>query len=318
MSVRVSNLKLKTQNSKFKTHRRCITMPQIRPPLPPHLKKRLPLGGEGTRVRSLIHGNGLHTVCESAKCPNIHECWAKGTATFMILGDQCTRRCTFCSVPKGTTLPVDMSEAERVADVAAALKLRHVVVTSVNRDDLEDGGAALFAACIRELRRRIPQVVVEILTPDFQGRRASLEIALVERPEIFNHNVETVPRLYPPVRPGANYKQSLQVLAEAKEICSGVKTKSGLMVGLGERRAEIEDVLRDLRGSDVDFLTIGQYLAPTPQHHPIREFVAPQVFREFEEFAYGLGFEYVASGPFVRSSYMAEAALEHARVEGKN
>jgi lipoic acid synthetase len=256
------------------------------------------------RMRPVLEG--LHTVCQSARCPNIGECWGRGTATFMILGNLCTRRCSFCAVPQGTPEPPDPGEPERLAEAAATLGLRHVVITSVTRDDLADDGAGQFAECIRAVRRRIPGASVEVLIPDLRGKPEALETVLSETPEVLNHNLETVPRLYKRVRPGTTYKRSLEVLQRARRRGTS-KTKSGFMVGLGETREEILDTLRDLRAHGVQIVTIGQYLKPRDHRIPMFRYVHPDEFVEFKAFGHSLGFEHVESGPLVRSSYHAEA-----------
>jgi lipoic acid synthetase len=252
-----------------------------------------------------MRGLDLHTVCEEAHCPNLGECWNRGTATFMILGDVCTRACGFCAVKTG--LPgsaPDRDEPRRVADAAARMRLRHAVVTSVNRDDQPDGGAGIFAQTIREIRQRMPGCTVEVLIPDFKGRWEALQVVIDARPEILNHNVETVPRLYRQARSGANFARSLELLKRSKE--QGLLTKSGVMVGLGEERPELEETIRAIRGSGTDVLTVGQYLRPSPQHLPVLRYYAPAEFEELRAFALGLGYAHVESGPLVRSSYHAE------------
>jgi lipoic acid synthetase len=248
----------------------------------------------------------LHTVCEEARCPNLGECFSHGTATFMLLGDRCTRRCGYCSVTTAKPLPPDPLEPVRVAEAAARMGLRYVVLTSVNRDDLADGGAAHFAATVREIQRALPGAGVEVLTPDFQGDREALAAVLAARPEVFNHNIETVPRLFPRLRPRGAYRRSLELLAAAKSLRSSQATKSGLMVGLGEIDDEVGAVLADLRSASVDIVTIGQYLRPTRQHEPVHRYVAPETFRAFEMQAHAIGFPTVYSGVFVRSSFNAE------------
>jgi len=252
---------------------------------------------------------GLHTVCESAACPNIGDCWNRRTATFMILGNVCTRRCGFCAVQKGAPLAVDYDEPLRVAEAAAAMGLRYAVVTSVNRDDRKDGGAELFALTIHAIRERIPGCRVEVLIPDFQGSREALEVVMAARPDVLNHNTETVPRLYRQVRLGARYERSLELLAAAKEISPDTPVKSGLMLGLGETAPEVIAVMQDLRGHGVDILTLGQYLRPSPRHLPIVRYVAPQEFDEFRRDGYTMGFGHVEAGPLVRSSFHAAEAL---------
>lgn len=274
---------------------------------PQWLRKRLPAPAKTRPVLDLLEELGLNTVCQQAHCPNVGECFARGTATFMILGKVCTRDCAFCAVEGGTPLPPDPDEPEHVAEAAASLALRHVVVTSVTRDDLPDGGSGHFGATIRAIHART-EATVEVLTPDFGGRPADVDRVLDAGPEVFNHNVETVPRLYGAVRPGADYARSLAVLARAAgRARQGIPvTKSGLMLGLGETEAETRGVLRDLRKAGCRVVTLGQYLAPSAGHHPVAEFVTPERFEQLGELARRMGFEAVASGPFVRSSYGAE------------
>ncbi|MBE3580602.1 MAG: lipoyl synthase [Thermoanaerobacteraceae bacterium] len=281
--------------------------------LPPWLHKRIPAGGSLETTRKLLEELQLNTVCQSALCPNLGECFARRTATFMILGKVCTRNCRFCAVEGGRPEPVDPDEPRRVAVAAARLGLRHVVVTSVTRDDLPDGGAGQFAATIGALRDQLPQAIIEVLTPDFKGERASIARVVEARPHIFNHNVETVPRLYPRVRPAADYRRSLEVLKMVKDLVPDIYTKSGMMVGLGETREEVEEVMADLRGAGCDILTIGQYLRPSPQHLAVEEFVPPETFEHYGQLGRKMGFLYVASAPFVRSSYNA---AEFSRAEG--
>jgi lipoic acid synthetase len=253
---------------------------------------------------------GLHTVCESARCPNIHECFHRGTATFMILGNVCTRSCGFCAVPRGRPLPLDPEEPANVARMAANWKLRHVVITSVNRDELPDGGSAHWARTVRAVKRALPQARVEVLTPDFCGDLDAVARVLDAGPDVFNHNVETVPRLYRRVRPQAVYEQSLRVLAFARRQAPAVLTKSGFMLGLGETPDEVAALLRDLRSAGVDIATIGQYLQPTRRHLPVEEYVSPETFGRYRDLGLSLGFRAVFSGPLVRSSYMADAIVE--------
>ena len=277
--------------------------------LPQWTKKRLGPLSELHTMKALLRKRGLHTVCESARCPNIGECFSKPTATFMILGNVCTRSCGFCSVESGKKpLDVDPREPENIALTVKELGLRHVVVTSVTRDDLPDHGAGQFALTIRTIRDTISNIFVEVLTPDFGGRKELLDIVLDAGPDIFNHNLETVPSMYPLVRPQARYERSLEVLKSARS--SGVLTKSGLMVGLGEKEKEVEGVLRDLRDAGCDAVTIGQYLRPTKENLEVREYVRPEIFEEYALYAKGLGFRYVYSGPFVRSSYNAAGLIE--------
>ena len=274
--------------------------------LPSWIKKRISLGEEGEETQKLLQSLSLHTVCESAHCPNRGECFMKKVATFLIMGNVCTRGCRFCAVEKGMPQPLDFKEPGRVGEASRRLGLKHVVVTSVTRDDLPDGGASHFAATIREIRQALPFSTVEVLTPDFQGRKEDLQVVVKENPEVFNHNVETVPRLYHSVRPLASYKRSLTLLERVKEISPSIITKSGLMVGLGERREEVVELLEDLRSVGCDVVTIGQYLRPSPRHLEVQEYVPPLVFSWYEDVAHSLGFRGVASGPFVRSSYLAE------------
>lgn len=280
--------------------------------LPDWLKRDLPRGNENFFTRDLLHELDLETVCENARCPNRPECYSRRTATFMILGNVCTRPCGFCSVPRGTPLELADDEPERVAEASARLGLRHVVITSVTRDDLSDGGAEHFHRCIVAVRRRT-QAVVEVLTPDFLGSVAAIDRVLEARPEVFNHNMETVPRLYRKVRGRADYQRSLDLLAHVKRRSPEIVTKSGLMLGLGESIPELFDVLADLRRVACDTLTLGQYLAPTLKHIPVARFVAPAEFEALGSLARSMGFQHVASGPFVRSSYHAdEMAPDHA------
>ncbi len=274
---------------------------------PEWLKVRLPQHGTFVATRAIVNGNRLHTVCESARCPNIGECWGAGTATFMILGNVCTRGCRFCAVATGRPTELDREEPGRVADAVAAMNIRHAVITSVNRDELPDGGAAIFAATIRAIRQRAAGVTIEVLIPDFMGDRESLDIVLDARPEILNHNVETVPRCYRMVRPQAKYARSLWVLARAKS--KGLVTKSSIMVGLGESEEEVVGVLRDLRGVDCDNVTIGQYLQPTKKHIAVQRWVTPDEFARYSRAALAMGFRHVESGPLVRSSYHAERGV---------
>ncbi len=277
---------------------------------PSWLRAPAPAGENYHDLKSLITRLRLHTVCESAACPNVGECWNLRTATFMILGNVCTRRCGFCAVEKGAPLPVDYDEPNRVAEAVAAMGLKFAVITSVNRDDRPDGGAELFAMVIRAIRRRIPGCGVEVLIPDFQGNRDAVRTVMEAAPDVLNHNTETVPRLYRQVRLGARYERSLEVLAYAKEIAPATPTKSGLMLGLGERPDEVLDVMRDLRAHGVDILTLGQYLRPSPRHLPIVRYVPPAEFDEFRRAGYEMGFAHVESGPLVRSSYHASHAVK--------
>lgn len=300
----------------MKDHETTPSQPRRR--LPPWLKKRLPTGTAVAETRAILSQLGLETVCRSAQCPNLPECFARHTATFMILGTHCTRSCRFCAVGHATPDAVRQDEPEALAEAARLMKLRHVVVTSVTRDDLPDGGSGHFARVITTLRNTLPEAVIEVLTPDFQGRLADVRTVIEARPDIFNHNVETVPRLYSRVRPQADYQRSLDVLAMARTLADEQQTtssrrtytKSGMMVGCGEQRQELSQVMADLRGVGCDILTIGQYLAPSAEHLPVERFVPPEEFAEYEAEGRKLGFRAVASGPFVRSSYNAQAVFE--------
>ncbi|MBL8486468.1 MAG: lipoyl synthase [Rhodocyclaceae bacterium] len=268
-------------------------------------------------VKRILRDHHLHTVCEEATCPNIGECFGKGTATFMVLGDLCTRRCPFCDVGHGKPLPPDSEEPEKLARTVAALGLKYVVVTSVDRDDLKDGGAGHFAECIRRLRELSPGTRIEVLVPDFRGRlEVALDALAAAPPDVMNHNLETVPRLYRQARPGADYAHSLQLLKAFKARHPGIPTKSGLMVGLGETDDEILDVMRDLRAHDVEMLTIGQYLAPSGHHLPVARYVHPDIFAMFAREAGAMGFAHAASAPLVRSSYHADRQASEAGVAG--
>jgi len=279
--------------------------PPVRQPKPSWLRAKAPVGENFHQLKKLARGLGLHTVCESAQCPNIGECWNHSTATFMLLGDICTRRCGFCAVPKGRPQPIDLDEPRRVAEAVATLGLKHAVITSVNRDDDNLGGARIFAETIREVRRVAPDCRVEVLIPDFQGMDEALRIVLDARPDVLNHNIESVPRLYRAVRSGARYERTLRLLDNAKKFSPGMVTKSGLMVGLGETMTELVDVFRDLAERKVDILTVGQYLRPSRDHLPIARFYTPEEFAYLKEEALRLGFRHVESGPLVRSSYHA-------------
>lgn len=264
-------------------------------------------------IKDILRASGLVTVCEEASCPNIGECFGKGTATFMIMGDKCTRRCPFCDVGHGRPDPLDENEPINLANTIAQLKLSYVVITSVDRDDLRDGGAAHFAACINKVRELSPHTRIEILTPDFRGRMdRALEILKATPPDVMNHNLETVPRLYKEARPGSDYEYSLSLLKRFKELHPNTPTKSGIMVGLGETDEEILQVMRDLRANDVDMLTIGQYLTPSGNHLPVRRYVHPDTFKMFEEEAYKMGFAHAAVGAMVRSSYHADVQAHEA------
>lgn len=278
----------------------------------PWLIRRIPAGVETGKVQELIEGLQLHSVCQSASCPNQGECFHAGTATFMILGGVCTRGCRFCAVPKGVVEALDPDEPVKVADAVATLGLKHAVVTSVTRDDLPDGGASQFVGCIQSIRQRSPGTTVEVLTPDFAGNRAALQVVLAEKPDVFNHNVETVPRLYSSVRPQANYQQSLTVLQQAAQSEIG-RIKSGLMLGLGETENEVLAVFQDLLAVGVNCLTLGQYLQPSREHLPVVNYIHPDQFEKMAEEAYRLGFFHVAAGPLVRSSYHAGEVFDKSR-----
>jgi len=276
---------------------------------PPWIRVRLPAGNAVAELKSRLRDNRLVTVCEEATCPNIHECFNKGTATFMILGEICTRRCSFCDVAHGRPRPPDDNEPENLARTIRDMKLRYVVITSVDRDDLRDGGAGHYVRCLDHIRELCPGIKLEILVPDFRGKgrmERALEILAASPPDVFNHNLETVKPLYANVRPGADYDWSLELLKRFKARHPDIPTKSGIMLGLGETRLQVEQVLKDLRANDVDMITLGQYLQPTPHHHPVLRFWTPQEFEQLANFGYELGFNHVASGPLVRSSYHAD------------
>jgi lipoic acid synthetase len=279
--------------------------PRIRQPKPEWLKAPAPLGENYRNLKTLARRLGLHTVCESAQCPNIGECWNHRTATFMLLGNVCTRRCGFCAVPKGRPEPIDWDEPRRVAEAVATLGLKHAVVTSVNRDDDNLGGARIFAETIREIRLVAPSCSVEVLIPDFQGDDEALRIVLDARPEILNHNTESVPRLYAAVRSGARYPRTLRLLGNVKKFAPGMRSKSGVMAGLGETIPELLGTFRDLAAQQVDILTVGQYLRPSKDHLPIARFYTPDEFGYLKSEALAMGFRHVESGPLVRSSYHA-------------
>ena len=284
---------------------------QTKPDRPKWLKAPAPVGENYRELKSLVQDLKLHTVCESAACPNIGECWNQRTATFMILGNMCTRRCGFCAVQKGAPLEVDMDEPRRVAEAVALMGLKHAVITSVNRDDRRDGGAELFAMTIRAIHERVPGCQVEVLVPDFQGNYDAMRTVMEAGPEVLNHNTETVPRLYRTVRLGADYPRSLEMLAYAKSLRPETPTKSGLMLGLGETNDEVLRVMRDLRAHNVDILTLGQYLQPSKKHLPIVRYATLEEFAEFKKAGYEMGFAHVESGPLVRSSYHASDAVEN-------
>lgn len=273
--------------------------------LPVWLTKKVPSPSTVREVEGMMRDAKLHTVCESARCPNLGECWSKKTATFMILGDVCTRKCGFCAIKTGRPDEVDAREPRRVAEIAKSMGLKHIVVTSVARDELADEGATQFAETIRALRAEIPNAIVEVLTPDFKGKRWCIKIVTDARPDIYNHNIETVERLSPSVRSGAKYRRTLELLQFVKQTDAAIHTKSGIMLGLGESREEVVETLRDLRRVGVDAVTIGQYLRPTMNHLPVAEYVHPDAFAEYERIGMEMGFLFVASGPFIRSSYNA-------------
>jgi lipoic acid synthetase len=282
------------------------------PPRPDWIRARAPVGERYEALTALMRGLALHTVCEEAHCPNIGECWNRGTATFMILGDVCTRACGFCAVKTGLPgRPPDPQEPARVADAIARMGLSHAVITSVNRDDQRDGGAAIFAECIRQVRARVPGCAIEVLIPDFKGNWDALDVVLEARPDVLNHNTETVPRLYRRVRPGARFERSLELLRRSRD--RGLLTKSGIMVGLGEEWDEVLETIRAIRGSGTDVLTVGQYLRPSRDHLPLQRYYTPDEFARIKEFALGLGYGHVESGPLVRSSYHADAHVPAAR-----
>jgi lipoic acid synthetase len=272
---------------------------------PSWIRVRAPSGETYSGLQKMMRAKKLHTVCEEARCPNIGECWGSGTATFLMMGDTCTRSCKFCDIKTGRPAPLDWTEPDRVARAVQSMGLEHAVITSVNRDEREDGGAPIFAMVIRKIREYQPGCSVEVLTPDFKGAIDALRIVMDARPEILNHNVETVPRLFKPVQPQAHYEWSRDTLVNAKKLDPKVLTKSGIMVGLGEEMAEIKDVMRDLRQWDVDILTIGQYLRPSREHLPIHRYYTLEEFEELKTFGKDIGFKWVESGPLVRSSYHA-------------
>jgi lipoic acid synthetase len=280
---------------------------------PEWLKVRLPMGPQVEELRRLMRSKSLHTVCEEAHCPNMAECWGAGTATFMILGDTCTRSCGFCAVKTGKPNELDRAEPARVGDAVARMGVKHAVVTSVNRDELEDGGAAMFAETIREIRRQSPGTSVEVLIPDFRGVVDALDVVLAERPEILNHNVETVPRLYPRVRPQARFERSLEVLRRTKERAPELVCKSGIMVGLGETMDEVQETMQAIADQGTDVLTVGQYLRPSPEHLPIERYWTPAEFVGLHDRGMTMGFDHVEAGPLVRSSYHAERHVGIAR-----
>lgn len=283
--------------------------------LPDWLTIRLPKPDTIQQVEQMMREARLHTVCESARCPNLPECWSKGSATFMILGDICARSCGFCAIKTGKPLPLDPQEPQRLAETAKKMRLKHIVVTSVARDDLPDEGAGQFAATIRALHETIPHAIVEVLTPDFKAKAWCVRRVVEAEPEIFNHNIETVERLQTIVRPQARYERSLKVLEMVKQMNPNLYTKSGIMLGLGETREEVVQTMRDLRNVGVDALTIGQYLRPTQRHLPVQEYIHPDQFAEYQKIGEEMGFLFVASGPFIRSSYNAIAFSQRVMAE---
>jgi lipoic acid synthetase len=280
---------------------------------PPWIRVKAPHSRGYAETRAIVRAHGLHTVCEEAGCPNIGECWEKKHATFMVMGDTCTRACAFCNVKTGLPGALDPAEPARIALATSRLGLQHVVVTSVDRDDLDDGGAAHFAAIIRAIRAHCPATTIEVLTPDFLRKDGAAGVVVAARPDVFNHNLETVPAKYLAVRPGARYYVSIRLLQQVKEIDATIFTKSGIMLGLGEQRNEVLQVMDDLRAADVDFLTIGQYLQPSRKHHPVERFVPPEEFKSYETIAYAKGFLMVSSSPLTRSSHHAGDAFARLR-----
>ncbi len=282
---------------------------------PDWIRIRLSDNKEVSRIKDVLRRHKLATVCEEASCPNLSECFGGGTATFMIMGEICTRRCPFCDVAHGKPLPLDADEPRQLAEAIAEMQLKYVVVTSVDRDDLRDGGAGHFADCIREVRKQCPETKIEVLTPDFRGRmEVALDILVAEPPDVFNHNLESVPELYRQVRPGADYKWSLELLRKYKARRPEVTTKSGIMVGMGETEEQVKQVMRDLREHNVDMLTIGQYLQPSKDHYPLQRYVDPEEFREYGRYADEIGFTHAASGPLVRSSYHADQQAKGVKI----
>jgi lipoic acid synthetase len=287
--------------------------PEQKLPKPDWLRVKAPISNGYKETKMLMDISRLHTVCEEAACPNIGECWDKKHATIMVMGDTCTRACAFCNIKTGRPEALDPQEPARVAAALKTLQLKHVVITSVDRDDLEDGGGAHIASTIRAIRSENPGTTIEVLTPDFLRKPGGLEKVVEAKPDVFNHNLETVPGLYPTVRPGARYFHSLSILKKVKELDPSIFTKSGIMVGLGEEKTEVHQVMDDMRMADVDFLTIGQYLQPTPKHHPLIKFVTPDEFRNYERMAWGKGFLMVSASPLTRSSYHAGDDFERLR-----
>ncbi|MFK7955430.1 MAG: lipoyl synthase [Lysobacterales bacterium] len=312
----------KKQTGESKIARNPVTFnPQARPLRKPDwIRVRIPPGNAVGKLKANLRSNALVTVCEEASCPNIHECFSKGTATFMILGEICTRRCAFCDVAHGRPKPTDPDEPRRLAETIAQMNLKYVVITSVDRDDLRDGGADHFAQCIQQIRDAKPGIQIEILTPDFRGKgrmERALDILSKQPPDVFNHNVETVPDLYRQVRPGADYQWSMDLLANFKERHPDIPTKSGIMLGLGETMEQVLSCLEDLKRHKVDMVTVGQYLQPTPHHHPVLRYWTPEEFAEIEAAGNALGFSHVASGPLVRSSYHADEMASQAAAQNQ-
>jgi lipoic acid synthetase len=290
---------------------------------PPWIRVRAPMGETYEEIQRLMRSKALHTVCEEAMCPNLGECWGSGTATFLMLGDVCTRTCGFCDIKRGAPSPLDWMEPERIAQAVAQMELKHAVITSVNRDDRRDGGAPIFAMVIRRIRELQPGCSIEVLIPDFKGSAEALRIVMEARPEILNHNVETVPRLFKSVQPQDNYAWAQATLSNAKKLDPEVLTKSGIMLGLGETMDEVKDTMRDLRSWGVDILTIGQYLQPSRKHLPIDRYYTPDEFQELKDFGLEIGFQWVESGPLVRSSYHAAdqvraLSIVHRKLYGEN
>ncbi|MGQ9461842.1 MAG: lipoyl synthase [Candidatus Fervidibacter sp.] len=295
-----------------------MSSPALTSRLPEWIRAKVPKRRKAEILRRELNRLGINTVCESARCPNLGECFSRGTATFMILGETCTRRCGFCAVKTGKGEPIDPYEPLKVATMVKKLNLRHAVITSVARDDLPDQGATQFAKTIKAIKLLCPHTTVEVLTPDFKARPDLIAVVVDSQPDVYNHNVETVPRLQKLVRPQAGYERSLKVLEIVKNLNRGVTTKSGLMVGLGETVDEVVQVLKDLLSVGCDIVTIGQYLRPTSRHLPVARYVTPEEFAELERIGYELGFQYVFSGPFIRSSYLADIALESVKTRGEN
>jgi lipoic acid synthetase len=292
--------------------------PSERKPKPDWIRVKAPNSEGYKETLGIVKGGGLFTVCEEAACPNIGECWEQKHATFMILGDTCTRACAFCNVITGKPDKLDPHEPENTGIATKKLGLKHVVVTSVDRDDLDDGGAQHFAETIMQIRHQSPETTIEVLTPDFKNKEGAMEIVVAAKPDVFNHNIETVPSLYPRIRPGGRYFYSLKLLHKIKEIDPSIFTKSGMMVGLGETKEEVYQLMDDLRSADVDFLTIGQYLQPTPKHAPLDRYVSPEEFKQYEDKAYAKGFLMVSATPLTRSSYHAGDDFEKLRVMREN